>query len=666
MDILIQKLLQEFDTCREHTYHIKDDIILEYYKDTSHFEKDRDIFFSKKPENIEAFYLLEYPFKGHEVFDEKKFMDLVNDIPEFIVSLIKKRMEAILTLPKYQSVKRLDPVMLSINNMKESSRIIYHSWNLFLEVCAGGSDEKLEKLQNLLKLFQSGKPKYDILGLLQNIYNSIIIMGNSQGFEGFKQFDLIIHTDPLKRETLYSIAGRELTPLKILNDLSLGESIEDLPKLVLSRLNQDGYPLLNAPSQYFIHEPGIPYSPPEDQNVDVEEETELLNTRESSLAIKLAKLKTPFITRNKPLLNSLVTLQPIIDSKMKILITGETGTGKDVLANAIHEMSKRKGIFIAINCAGITGSLFESEIFGHVKGAFTGAIADKKGAFELADGGTLFLDEIGDLPLGQQAKLLRAVESNTFTRVGGQKEVKVDVRVISATHIDLERQIQNKLFREDLYSRIKGITVDLIPLDDRKEDVPLIGEVLFNKYSKIESVKTPKEISADTFLPLSGKSWPRNVRQLDNHIHRIVAIFKQSNQSLNDLKSIVNDEVIEIAIETDFVFSGPTDQQCFDAYIQMGCSINKTWKKLSSSKDTMTKIIYGIFVRLLAHTGDVNASISFLIDHSVLHKADTQVFEDAFKSVVDSLKLKISKNKSLERQLYTVDEQIIREFLKKV
>ncbi|MBT3951281.1 MAG: hypothetical protein HOF36_09490, partial [Candidatus Marinimicrobia bacterium] len=308
MDILIQKLLQEFDTCREHTYHIKDDIILEYYKDTSHFEKDRDIFFSKKPENIEAFYLLEYPFKGHEVFDEKKFMDLVNDIPEFIVSLIKKRMEAILTLPKYQSVKRLDPVMLSINNMKESSRIIYHSWNLFLEVCAGGSDEKLEKLQNLLKLFQSGKPKYDILGLLQNIYNSIIIMGNSQGFEGFKQFDLIIHTDPLKRETLYSIAGRELTPLKILNDLSLGESIEDLPKLVLSRLNQDGYPLLNAPSQYFIHEPGIPYSPPEDQNVDVEEETELLNTRESSLAIKLAKLKTPFITRNKPLLNSLVTL----------------------------------------------------------------------------------------------------------------------------------------------------------------------------------------------------------------------------------------------------------------------------------------------------------------------------------------------------------------------
>ncbi|MBT3576430.1 MAG: sigma-54-dependent Fis family transcriptional regulator, partial [Candidatus Marinimicrobia bacterium] len=404
----------------------------------------------------------------------------------------------------------------------------------------------------------------------------------------------------------------------------------------------------------------------EDQNVDVEEETELLNTRESSLAIKLAKLKTPFITRNKPLLNSLVTLQPIIDSKMKILITGETGTGKDVLANAIHEMSKRKGIFIAINCAGITGSLFESEIFGHVKGAFTGAIADKKGAFELADGGTLFLDEIGDLPLGQQAKLLRAVESNTVTRVGGQKEVKVDVRVISATHIDLERQIQNKLFREDLYSRIKGITVDLIPLDDRKEDVPLIGEVLFNKYAKIESVKTPKEISADTFLPLSGKSWPRNVRQLDNHIHRIVAIFKQSNQSLNDLKSIVNDEVIEIAIETDFVFSGPTDQQCFDAYIQMGCSINKTWKKLSSSKDTMTKIIYGIFVRLLAHTGDVNASISFLIDHSVLHKADTQVFEDAFKSVVDSLKLKISKNKSLERQLYTVDEQIIREFLKKV
>ncbi|MBC8551255.1 MAG: sigma-54-dependent Fis family transcriptional regulator [Candidatus Brocadiales bacterium] len=669
MDGLTQKLSQEFDTCREHTYHIKDDIIVEYYEDISQFKNDRDLFFSAKPEKIEQFYSLEYPFKGHEVFDEKKFMNLVDIVPEFIVSLIKKRMESVLTLPKYQNVRRFEPVMLSLNNMREASQIVYHSWNLLLEIYTSRSDsnyDKLKSLRSLLELLQTGRPQYDILGLLQNIYNSIIIMGNSIGFEGFDQFKPVIHQDPIKREALYSIAGRELLPLWVVNNLPPKSNREDVPAMILNSLLQDGYPQLNAPSQYFIQEPGVPYSPPDDQNVEVEEETELLNTRESSLAIKLAKLKTPFITRNKSLLNSLVTLQPIIDSKMKILISGQTGTGKDVLANAIHQMSKRKGVFIAINCASITGSLFESEIFGHVKGAFTGAIADKKGAFELADGGTLFLDEIGDLPIDQQAKLLRAVESNTFIRVGGQEEIEVDVRVISATHIDLEKQVEKKLFREDLYSRINGISVDLIPLNDRKEDVPLIAEVLFVKYAKIENVKVPRGMTADTFLPLSEKSWPRNVRQLDNHIHRIVAIFKQSNQSLNDLKSLLKDDDIDIATYTDLVFTGPTDLECFDAYIQTGCSINKTWKKLGSSKDTMTKIIYGIFVRLLTHTGDVNASISYLIDQSMLHKEDTQAFEVAFKSVLEPLKNKISENKSLERQLYTDDEQKLKGFLNKV
>jgi len=290
----------------------------------------------------------------------------------------------------------------------------------------------------------------------------------------------------------------------------------------------------------------------------------------------------------------------------------------------------------------------------------------KKGAFELADGGTLFLDEIGDLPLEQQAKLLRAIESNTFSRVGGQQEIEVDVRVISATHINLQKRIEEKQFREDLYSRINGFDVELISLDERAGDVPLLSEILFKKHAKLENVKPPKGMSADTFLPLSEKSWPRNVRQLDNHIHRIVAIFKQSNQSLNDLKLLVNDEDIDIAIETDLVFTGPTDQQCFDAYIQTGCSINKTWKKLGSSKDTMTKIIYGIIVRLLTHTGDVNASVSFLVDNSMLHKEDTQAFEVAFKSVLETLKTKISESKSLERQLYADDEQRIKEFLNKV
>ncbi|MBT4714825.1 MAG: sigma 54-interacting transcriptional regulator, partial [Candidatus Marinimicrobia bacterium] len=261
--------------------------------------------------------------------------------------------------------------MLSLSNMKESSQIIYHSWVLFLEITKqkGKSDKaKLEQLVKLLELFQYKEPVYDILGLFQNLYNSIIILANCKEYKALAHFKLIIHADPLKRETLYSLAGRELTPLWILNTLSLGDGVENLPRIILSNLNQYGYPQLNAPSQYFIKEPGASYSLPNSPH-DLAVEDEELDARESSLAKKLSKLKTPFITRSKTLLRTLVRLQPVIDSKIKILITGDTGTGKDVLANAIHELSQRKGQFKAINCAGISASLFESEIFGHEKGA---------------------------------------------------------------------------------------------------------------------------------------------------------------------------------------------------------------------------------------------------------------------------------------------------------
>jgi DNA-binding NtrC family response regulator len=196
--------------------------------------------------------------------------------------------------------------------------------------------------------------------------------------------------------------------------------------------------------------------------------------------------------------------------------------------------------------------------------------------------------------------------------------------------------------------------------------VPLLSEILFKKHAKLENVKPPKGMSADTFLPLSGKSWPRNVRQLDNHIHLIVAIFKQSGQSLSELKALITDQEIDLQHEYDPIFVGETDMQYFEAYIQSGYSINSSYKKLGFSKDKTTKIIYGIFVRLLAHTGDVNASISYLIDHSMLHKEDTQAFEVAFKSALETLKNKISENKSLERQLYTVDDQTFKDFLNKV
>ncbi len=669
MDIFQQKLKQEFEICKDHTSHIKDEVILLYYKDIDSFKKDRDLFFEAPIEKIEKFYSLEYPFKGYTVFDEEMFMSLVNNIPEFIVSLIKRGMPAIITLPNYQVFERNEPVVLSLNNMKESSQIIFQSWVLLIDIIRqkeGDINVKLKQLIKLLDLFQYDEPIYDILGLFQNIYSSIIILCISHGYEGFAHFKLIIHGDSIKRKTLYSLGGRELTPLQILDSMRLKDSIEDLPSTITNNLNDYGYASLDSSSQYFIEEQLIkPFIEIDNALDETSGYTEEITVSESTLGIKLENLKIPFITQSKILLNSLVRLQPFIDSKIKILIKGETGTGKDVLANAIHELSKRKGQFRAINCAGISSTLFESEIFGHEKGAFTGATEMKMGAFELANNGTLFLDEIGDLPLEQQAKFLRAIESNKFTRLGGKDEIALDVRVITATHIDIEHKISEKLFREDLYYRINGYEINLIPLNKRVEDIPFISLRLFNKHANLEKVALPKGMLSDTFLPLSEKTWSGNVRQLDNYIHRIVVLFKNSKHTLTDLNLLVNGKEIELAIERDQIFVSKKERQFFDAYIQTGYSINETWKKLRSSKDTASKIIYGIFVRLLVNTGDENSSVLYLVDHLILHNEQTQEFEIKIKTQLESLKLKILENNPVKRQLYPADELALRTFLNK-
>jgi len=204
-------------------------------------------------------------------------------------------------------------------------------------------------------------------------------------------------------------------------------------------------------------------------------------------------------------------------SDASLLITGETGTGKELLAKGVHFNSRRAdGPFVAVNCAAIPETLIESELFGHVKGAFTGAVRDKEGKFELADGGTLFLDEIGDLRIDLQAKILRTLQEREVDRVGGGKPVAVDARVIAATNKDIERAVKEGAFREDLYYRLNVITLSIPPLRERKEDIPLLVNHFLKKFNKDAGVL----MDAAALSALTAYGWPGNVRELENVIER--------------------------------------------------------------------------------------------------------------------------------------------------
>ena len=205
------------------------------------------------------------------------------------------------------------------------------------------------------------------------------------------------------------------------------------------------------------------------------------------------------------------------------LILGETGTGKDIIAQAIHKCSQKKGPFITVNCAAIPSELLESELFGHEKGSFTGADKQRKGRFEQSSGGSLFLDEIGDMPLPLQAKLLRAIESKTIQRVGGAEDIKIDLRLICATHRDLEKKVETGEFRADLFFRINVLPINVPTLAERRTDIPSLQNTLLKNLKVDESQKpifTPDAITA-----LCKHNWPGNVRELKNVIERACIIF---------------------------------------------------------------------------------------------------------------------------------------------
>ncbi|MFH0843855.1 MAG: sigma-54 dependent transcriptional regulator [Pseudomonadota bacterium] len=255
------------------------------------------------------------------------------------------------------------------------------------------------------------------------------------------------------------------------------------------------------------------------------------------------------IGKSKPMQEIYEMIGKVAQSKASVLITGTSGTGKELIAKAIHYNSPRKNRpFISVNCGALTETLLESELFGHDKGAFTGAIAMKKGRFELADGGTLFLDEVGEMPPPLQVKLLRVLQEMEFERVGGTRTIKVDVRVLSASNRNIKEDVSRDLFREDLFYRLNVIHIEVPPLRERSEDIRLLVNHFIDKYRQDEG-EAKISLSPETWKAFYNYSWPGNIRELENVIERAVVLNTGGVIGVADLPSEFSGKQEELDIE---------------------------------------------------------------------------------------------------------------------
>jgi two-component system, NtrC family, nitrogen regulation response regulator NtrX len=233
-------------------------------------------------------------------------------------------------------------------------------------------------------------------------------------------------------------------------------------------------------------------------------------------------------------------IEKVAPTDSRVLVTGENGTGKELVARALHHLSpRREAAFVEVNCAAIPSELIESELFGHMKGSFTGAVQDRPGKFELADGGTLFLDEVGDMSPATQAKVLRALEEGKVTRVGGQRDREVDVRIVSATNKDLEEEIEEGRFREDLFYRLNVVPIHLPPLRERREDIPMLIQHFTERLVEKEGLPR-RRFTAEAVNRLQSLDWPGNVRELRNTVERLLILSAGNEVTEAEVTALVS------------------------------------------------------------------------------------------------------------------------------
>ncbi|HEX9129525.1 MAG TPA: sigma-54 dependent transcriptional regulator, partial [Gemmatimonadaceae bacterium] len=273
-----------------------------------------------------------------------------------------------------------------------------------------------------------------------------------------------------------------------------------------------------------------------------------LDLQEENARLKQS-IDAPFeIVGKTPVMRALMEkIEKVAATPARVLITGDNGTGKELVARALHRMSPRATKpFVEVNCAAIPGELIESELFGHMKGSFTGAISDRAGKFEQANKGTLFLDEIGDMSLAAQAKVLRVLQDNVITRIGGAKPISVDVRVIAATNKTLENEIAAGKFREDLYYRLNVVPIHVPPIRERREDIPTLAQYFAATLSAREGIP-PRTFTEDALERLSSLDWPGNVRELRNTVERLLILAPDSQISARDIDRLAGQRALDDA-----------------------------------------------------------------------------------------------------------------------
>lgn len=258
-------------------------------------------------------------------------------------------------------------------------------------------------------------------------------------------------------------------------------------------------------------------------------------------------------------------IEKVADSDSTVLIQGESGTGKELVAQSIHELSNRRSKnFVPVNCGAIPDDLLESELFGHVKGSFTGAVANRVGRFEMADRGTLFLDEIGDMKTSLQVKLLRVLQSRELEPVGATRPKKIDTRIIAATNQDLEKLVEDRIFREDLYYRLSVIPIVIPPLRERKEDIPLLVENFIEKFNS-QNKRLVKGFDQEAMVALAAYEWPGNIRELENLVERMVILKGSGTITFSDLPEKYRGRNSKPCLET---VPLPTDGICFSSAVE--------------------------------------------------------------------------------------------------
>lgn len=350
--------------------------------------------------------------------------------------------------------------------------------------------------------------------------------------------------------------------------IALGRLQNFIPQVVISDLRMEGMDGMALFEQIRIQHPNIPVvimtahgTIPDAINATKQgvfsfltkpfESQELLDTVEQAIRLQPSNSektsetelwRNNIISRSTVMTSLLQQAKQVANSDFSVLIHSQSGTGKELLAKAIHQASNRKNkVFTAINCAAIPEQLLESELFGHIKGAFTGAERNHQGLFQATNGGTLFLDEIGDMPLSFQVKLLRVLQEREVRPVGSTQAIKVDVRIISATHVNLTKAIKASTFREDLYYRLNVVELELPTLAQRREDIPLLVQYFLNQAVARSNVPI-KSINQEAMELLISAPWPGNIRQLQNVIEQSIALSSESVISANLVKNALRDD----------------------------------------------------------------------------------------------------------------------------